>query len=104
MTLAGHYIIKQLKINNALKGFDQLEYSIISLIILKVVVMFIMAVLISNYLTALPTLIKGQVNYSENLRKYEDTYFINSTTSFDIDYIRKLSELNPEYQKSMHHI
>lgn len=43
----------------------------------------------------MPTLIKGQVNYSENLRKYEDTYFINSTTSFDIDYIEEIKRIKP---------
>lgn len=99
LTLLGYIIILKTKIQSSIKGYNQLETSIIGLSFLKIIVLIIIALMTTTYLKTLPESIEGFLNYNKSIEKYKDLYIINSSLNVDVDQVLEIERLKDSLSK-----
>ena len=96
ISFAINAIIINTSIHQTIKGYTQLESSILIQSLLKIVILSILLVFSVRYLKIIPKTIQSEFNLAENKDKYEDSYIIRSSLSPEVNQIDQIERIQKE--------
>lgn len=99
LTLMGAVLIVKTNIGLSMKGFQQLEYSVIALMLVKLVLLFMLVIVTSKNQTQLLEEITYQLNYPKNVEKYKGLYIIDSSYSEGVNHSEEIKMIHEDVQK-----